>query len=476
MNLRLKFTLSVLIPLSLIIFSEAYAIFSAQKSYLNLQFEGERERAFQTFYRSCEEALKSNDEQQVDSIINSIVPIHNPAVVYAAFVSNYKKTFTARDDNSNIASAFLERAKRSYSAITETFESLTGERIYEYSSPINSVNDKYLGTLVIGFSQDYTDLKVSEGVSVISRKIKVVALIAFLFAVLGANVMAITLVKPIKLLAEAAKKIGDGEKDVEVDISSGDEIGSLARTFNDMAIKVKEADSMKDSFVSSVSHELRSPLAAIDGYCDLLIDGVTQDYPKEQQLRGLKVIKDAALRLTNFINNILDLAKMRAGKFEMKAAQVNIGDVIREIVLLFESLAFSHKKNLKCEIADGLPQVTADIEKMKQVITNILGNALKFTQEGDSITLSAALSQSYGPEYIEVWIADTGVGLTKADAEKVFEKFYQVKEGEFKKPKGTGLGLSIVWEIIRLHNGRIWAEGELGKGSVFKFVLPVTRR
>jgi signal transduction histidine kinase len=86
------------------------------------------------------------------------------------------------------------------------------------------------------------------------------------------------------------------------------------------------------------------------------------------------------------------------------------------------------------------------------------------------------LSASYGPEFIEVWVADTGIGLTKADAEKVFEKFYQVKEGEFKKPKGTGLGLSIVYEIIRLHNGRVWAEGELGKGSVFKFVLPITRK
>ncbi|MDR2191802.1 MAG: HAMP domain-containing histidine kinase [Endomicrobium sp.] len=474
MNLRLKFTLSVLIPLSLVIVFEAYAIFSAQKSYLSLQLEGERERSFQMFYRACEEALKSDNERQIDNIINSIVPIHRPAIVYAAFVSGHKKIFIARDDNSNIASAFLERAKRSYASITETFESLTGERIYEYVSPITTSSDKYLGTLIIGFSQDYTDLKVKEGVSVISHRIQMVAVIAFLFALFGANIMAFTLVKPIKLLAIAAKKIGDGEKDVEVDISRGDEIGSLARTFNDMAIKVKEADSMKDSFVSSVSHELRSPLAAIDGYCDFLIDGVNQDYPKEQQLRGLKIIKDAALRLTSFINNILDLAKMRAGKFEMKSSQVDAGEVIREIASLFESLALSQKKTLKYEIADGLPSVCADIEKIKQVITNLLGNALKFTRENDAITISAMLSASYGPEYIEVWVADTGIGLTKADAEKVFEKFYQVKEGEFKKPKGTGLGLSIVYEIIRLHNGRVWAEGELGKGSVFKFALPIT--
>jgi signal transduction histidine kinase len=89
------------------------------------------------------------------------------------------------------------------------------------------------------------------------------------------------------------------------------------------------------------------------------------------------------------------------------------------------------------------------------------------------VTLSALLSPSYGNEFVEVRVADTGVGLTKSDAEKVFEKFYQVKEGEFKKPKGTGLGLSIAYEIVQLHKGRIWAEGEIGKGSVFKFVLPI---
>jgi signal transduction histidine kinase len=473
MNLRLKFTLSVLIPLSLVIFFEAYAIFSAQKSYLTMQLEEERERSFQTVYHACEEALRSNDEQQIDNIINSIVPIYKPAIVYASFVSGYKRVFTVREDkNSNIASAFLERAKRSFSPKTETYESLADERIFEYASPILK-NDKYLGTLIIGFSQDYTDSKIKEGVELLSHRIKIVAAMTFLFALFGANFMAAALIKPIKILANAAKKIGDGEKDVGVDISRGDEIGALARTFNDMAIKVKEADSMKDSFVSSVSHELRSPLAAIDGYCDLLIDGVTKDYPKEQQLRGLKVVKDAALRLTNFINNILDLAKMRAGKFEMKASVINIADVIREIALLFESLALSQNKILKCDIAQDLPQITADIEKIKQVVTNLLGNALKFTREGDSIILSAMISPAYGPEFIEIWIADTGIGLTKADAEKVFEKFYQVKEGEFKKPKGTGLGLSIAYEIVQLHKGRIWAEGELGKGSVFKFVLPV---
>jgi len=317
--------------------------------------------------------------------------------------------------------------------------------------------------------------RIEEGTSVIYRTIKTVAIVAMLLAVLGANFMAWQLSKPIRLLAHAAEKIGEGDMDVKVDIVRGDEIGVLAKTFNEMAVKVKETDKLKDSFVSSVSHELRSPLAAIDGYCDLLIEGVNKNYPPEQQLRGLRIIKEASVRLTSFINNILDLAKIKAGKFEMKAVPIRVGDIITEISQLFESLAHTQRKTLRYSVEENLPSVLGDVEKIKQVITNLLGNALKFTRENDGISVSAMISKAYGSDFIEVWVADTGIGLAKNDLEKVFEKFYQVKEGEFKKPKGTGLGLSIVYEIIKLHNGRIWAESEIGKGTVFKFVIPVAK-
>ncbi|MCL2334701.1 MAG: HAMP domain-containing histidine kinase [Endomicrobia bacterium] len=474
MNLRVKFTISVSILLLFFIFFVAYSIFTAQKRFLTSQFEENRDQSFKVFFHACEEALKSNDEEQLNSIINSIVSIHKPSIVYASFISGYQKIFVSRDDNINIASAFGDRLKRSYVARTERYESLTGENIYEYTSPI-IYKDKYLGTLVVGFSQDYMESRIQAGTSVIYQKVKTVAIIAILLAIIVANFMAWRMSKPIGLLAQAAQKIGEGEMDVKVDVASGDEIGVLAKTFNEMAVKVKETDKLKDSFVSSVSHELRSPLAAIDGYCDLLIEGVNKNYPPEQQLRGLRIIKDASIRLTSFINNILDLAKIKAGKFEMKFVPIRIGDIITEISQLFESLARNQKKTLGYSVEENLPTVMGDVEKIKQLITNLLGNALKFTRENDGISVNAMVSKAYGSDFVEVWVADTGIGLAKGDLEKVFEKFYQVKEGEFKKPKGTGLGLSIVYEIIKLHNGRIWAESELGKGTVFKFVIPVAK-
>jgi two-component system sensor histidine kinase BaeS len=471
MNLRLKFTLSVSILLLFVIFFVSYTIFSAQRKFLTLQFEEDRDRSFKVFFHSCEEALKIQEEEQIVNTIDSIVAIHKPAIVYAGYSSQNKNIFTSRDDK-NIGSAFTPRIRKAYSPKTEIYESLTGENIFEYSSPIMS-GDKYLGTLVVGFSQNYMDSLIEQGTSIIYRQIRAVALIALILGILGANFMAWQLSNPIRLLAQAAKKIGEGDMDVNVDVKRSDELGVLSKTFNEMIVKVKETDELKDGFVSSVSHELRSPLAAIDGYCDLLMEGVEKNYSPEQQLKGLKIVKDATIRLTNFINNILDLAKMKAGKFEMKAGPVFVDEIIREITLLFESLAVTQNKKLSFQLPQSMPPIYGDNEKIKQVVTNLVSNAFKFTKEGDGITLSGMISPSYGNDFVEVWVADTGVGLSKQDTERVFEKFYQVKEGEFKKPKGTGLGLSIVYEIIRLHNGRIWAESELGKGTTFKFVLPI---
>ncbi|MDR2426351.1 MAG: HAMP domain-containing histidine kinase [Endomicrobium sp.] len=474
MNLRFKFTLSVSILLILVIFFVAYSIFLAQKNFLTLQFEEDRVRSYRLFFHSCEKALKVNDVDQLISIIDSIVSIHRPAVVYSGYVSAERNIFTSRDDK-NIGSAFVPRIKKAYSPKTDIYESLTGEYIFEYAAPI-LYGDKYGGTLVVGFSQDYMESLIQQGTSLIYKQIKAVAFIALILGILGANFMAWQLSKPIQLLARAAKKIGEGDMNVNVDVKRSDELGVLSKAFNEMIVKVKETDELKDGFVSSVSHELRSPLAAIDGYCDLLIEGVEgseRKYSLEQQLKGLKIIKNASIRLTNFINNILDLAKMKAGKFEMKAGSVFVDEIVREITLLFESLAVTQNKKLSFKMPQSMPPIYGDNEKIKQVLTNLVSNAFKFTKEGDRITISGMISPSYGNDFIEIWVADTGIGLTKRDAEKVFEKFYQVRGGEFKKPKGTGLGLSIVYEMIKLHHGRIWAESELGVGTTFKFVLPI---
>jgi signal transduction histidine kinase len=478
MNLRIKFTLYISALVFLTIAGIAFNIHFAQKKFLAAQFSSERERTFKTFVKVAEEALSVKDDIQVYNAIHSLISVNSPAVVYAAFVSPSSGIMSdSRDRDRNMETAFAARFVKVNSEHVENYLSMSGENITEFAVPVN-ISGEYEGTIIAGFSLDYMNSMIASGVGIISKKILIVSLAAFLFAVFVANFMAYHLSKPMRMLDEASQKIAGGDFNVHVDIARSDELGRLGKSFNDMARRVREIDTMKDSFVSSVSHELRSPLAAIDGYCDLLIEAVNGEYSKEQMLKGLKIIKDASLRLTSFVNNILDLAKIKAGKFELKLGPVNMENIIKDTVTLFESLAVTQNKKLVCEISGQLPAVLGDAEKNKQIITNLLSNAMKFTKEGDTIKVTAGISpeDSYGSKYAEFAVSDTGIGIPKADLEKVFEKFYQVKEGEFKKPKGTGLGLSLVYEFIKMQGGRIWAEGDTGIGTTFKFVLPVQGR
>ena len=473
MNLRTKLTLYVSSLLIVVIVAVSYNIFVTQKKILTQQISENRTKAFQSFVSMCNEAIKVKDDIQVNNAVKLLVSTYKPSVVYAGYInSNGVVMYSSRDEDRNMDSVLKARIKKSSKDYIETYSSLTGEQICEFATPF-FFNGANVGTFVVGFSQDNMKKQIDEGISLMLSKIKIVVFVTMFFGILLSYLLGYSFGRPIKILTNAAEQIAKGNLDVEIKVNRKDEIGKLSTTFNDMAKQIKELDSMKDSFVSSVSHELRSPLSAIDGYCDLLIECVDKNYSKEQELKGLKIIKQATVRLTNFINNILDLAKMKANKLEVKKTESEIGPIIEEIVALYQPLAEQQKKKVYFEINGDIPKVNMDTERIKQVITNLVSNAMKFTKENGSVGVKAfPNSAGYGNEYIEVWVQDDGVGIPKQQLDFVFQKFYQVKDGEFKKPKGTGLGLTIVYEMVKLHNGYVWAESDLGKGTTFKFVLP----
>ncbi len=473
MNLRTKLTLYVSFLLIVVIVAVSYNIFVTQKKILTQQISENRTKAFQSFVSMCNEAIKVKDDIQVNNAVKLLVSTYKPAVVYAGYInSNSVVMYASRDEDRNMDSVLKGRIKKTNKDYIETYSSLTGEQICEFATPL-FFNGANVGTFVVGFSQDKMKEQIDVGISTMLSKIKIVVFVTMFFGILLSYIIGYSFGKPIKMLTNAAEQITKGNLDVEIKVNRKDEIGKLSTTFNDMAKQIKELDSMKDSFVSSVSHELRSPLSAIDGYCDLLIECIDKNYSKEQELKGLKIIKQATVRLTNFINNILDLAKMKANKLEVKKTESEIAPLIEEIVSLYQPLAEQQKKKIYFEINGEIPKVNMDAERIKQVITNLVSNAMKFTKENGSVGVKAfPNSGGYGNEYIEVWVQDDGVGIPKQQVDYVFQKFYQVKDGEFKKPKGTGLGLTIVYEMIKLHNGYVWAESDLGKGTTFKFVLP----
>ncbi|MBQ3834920.1 MAG: sensor histidine kinase [Elusimicrobia bacterium] len=477
LSLRFKVTLAVSLLLAIVIFTIAYSVAVTQKNFLIRQISDTRERTLRSFSSMCNEAVKYGKEEQVESAVNLLISTYKPSVVYSGYINaDGGIIYSSRYNDVNIDSEFKRRIKNFSKERSESYVSYGGEQIYEMGTPFFINGGQYAGTFIIGFSQTAMNKHVATIVEDMIMEIRKVSLIVMTsFIVLAFFLGYFMFVKPLNLLIKASEQITEGNFNVEISVKRHDEIGKLAQTFNNMVKRIENLDSMKDSFVSSVSHELRSPLSAIDGYCDLLIGCVESNYEnsKEQLEKGLQIMKQATVRLTNFINNILDLAKMKANKLEIKIAPAEIEPIIQEIVALYQPMVLQQEKTIGYEISGEIPELEIDSERIKQVITNLVSNAVKFTKKGGSIKIKVLPSSpGYGTDYIEVWVQDDGTGIPKQQVDLIFEKFYQVQESEFKRPKGTGLGLTIVFEMIKIHKGYIWAESDLGKGTTFKFALP----
>jgi signal transduction histidine kinase/DNA-binding response OmpR family regulator len=243
----------------------------------------------------------------------------------------------------------------------------------------------------------------------------------------------------------------------------------------------EEADAAKSAFLSTVSHELRTPLTSVLGFAkiikkrleDRIFPLLTTDDRKvrqtiEQVSENLNVVVSEGERLTKLIDDVLDLAKIEAGKLEWHMTTVSMADVIDRATSATSSLFQQKGLALVRDVSPDLPPVVGDPDRLLQVVINLISNAVKFTAAG-SVTCRARLQD----DGIAVSVVDTGMGISAADQPKVFEKFKQVGDTLTDKPKGTGLGLPICREIVEHHGGRIWVESEPGKGSTFSFVVPV---
>jgi signal transduction histidine kinase/CheY-like chemotaxis protein/ligand-binding sensor domain-containing protein len=243
----------------------------------------------------------------------------------------------------------------------------------------------------------------------------------------------------------------------------------------------EDADAAKSSFLSTVSHELRTPLTSVLGFAKIirrrleerLFPLIPEDDKKIQQTKrqvveNLSVVVSEGERLTKLIDDVLDLAKIEAGKFTWNMGSVSVADVIERAIAATASLFEAKKLNLARVIEPGLPTVHGDHDRLIQVVINLISNAVKFTDSG-TITCSAILREGE----LVVSVTDSGIGIAADDQSKVFEKFKQVGDTLTDKPKGTGLGLPICKEIVEFHGGRIWVESAPGHGSTFSFALPV---
>jgi GAF domain-containing protein len=243
-----------------------------------------------------------------------------------------------------------------------------------------------------------------------------------------------------------------------------------ARLFHEIEVKSRQlevASQHKSEFLANMSHELRTPLNAIIGFSEVLVDRMFGEV-NEKQEEYLKDIHASGQHLLSLINDILDLSKIEAGRMELELAAFDLPTAIDNALTLVRERAGRRGITLGCELDERVGMIPGDERKVKQVLLNILSNALKFTPEGGRIDVRAALKEGT----VEISVTDTGVGIAPEDQEAIFEEFRQVGASD-KKVEGTGLGLALSRKFVELHGGRIWVKSEVGQGSTFTFTIPV---
>lgn len=375
--------------------------------------------------------------------------------------------------------------------ISDKYEAIIKDKDVAYSK----VEEKFKTTFQEKKQTESIVRSLSEGLIVLNEKGEVLMMNPAAENILDIN-KSTQMGKPLKsaikkeqLLSLAEDKEGKGYKEIElnaqneetkkiirsstavIEDENGHTIGMVSM-LSDIT-KQKELDKLKDNFVCSVTHELRAPIVAMRNSITIMLDGSAGPV-SENQRKFLEIAERNLKRLNLLINDLLDIAKLEAGRMEIKPEPASIKKVIDEAVEMMNSWAKNKGITISAKAPEKIPEANFDANRIIQVITNIVGNAIKFTPKNGFIYLEAEKS----PENNEiiVGISDTGPGIGKEDKEKVFDKFYQITSDNLAGGSvgGTGLGLAICKEIIELHGGRIWVESETGQGAKFIFTLPVS--
>jgi signal transduction histidine kinase len=319
-----------------------------------------------------------------------------------------------------------------------------------------------------------------------------ILLVACLTAVGAAALLGRRVLYPIEELRRGAARLEAGDLETKLSVKTGDEFEELAEDFNRMAARLRDSyadlekkveirtreleeksrqleleSKHKSQFLANMSHELRTPLNAILGYTELIVDGI-YGRPSEQMNSVLERIDINGRHLLGLINDVLDLSKIEAGQLTLSLTDYSLQEVVQSVFAGVEALAAGKGLAFRTDVQPDLPRGRGDERRIAQVLLNLTGNAIKFTDAGEVTIRASAQNGTF-----TVAVRDTGPGIDQADQARIFGEFQQVDGSSTRAKGGSGLGLSIAKRIVEMHGGRIWVESARGTGSTFSFTLPI---
>ena len=298
-----------------------------------------------------------------------------------------------------------------------------------------------------------------------TRTLSLAALAAAGLIGLGLGTFAVLRVaRPLNRLRTATQAVAAREFSEPLQVAGPSEIRDLTGAFNRMAVRLGEIDRLKDEFFTGVSHDLRTPLAAIRWSADLLHTGSLGPLTPKQ-MRLAETIQTSSRRLLALVGQIVDLGRLRAGRMQLDVQPIDIRGAITEALDEVRPLAEGGDLRLDISVPGNLPAIPADAERVQQIVVNLVANAVRFTPPGGRVSVSAKLEAGE----VAIRVADTGVGIPADQVLKIFDPYEQAHQGR----GGSGVGLTVVRSLVEAHGGRVWVESEEGRGSRFTFTLPV---
>jgi signal transduction histidine kinase len=328
-----------------------------------------------------------------------------------------------------------------------------------YATPLKDKSGQVLGGILIYKKLGELDILFDS----MNKQFIASALFSFTVAFILIWAIASSITKPINRLTRSLKSVAQGDFSARVEYKGEDEISYLANSFNQMARDLEKHEALRNSFVGNVSHELRTPLTSINGFVEGIIDGTV---PKQDRDKYLNIVLSETKRLNALITDLLELSKVESGKFPIHLSSFDINELLRITLLSFEKRIDEKRLNVVIDFEAENIYVAADKDKITQVVSNLLDNAIKFNEDKGKLGISAYLIKNK----VTIKISNSGKPISQSDKDLIFERFYKADQSHNRKIAGTGIGLSLVKKILAQHDEKVWIE-DTKKETTFCFTL-----